>query len=814
MIANARLRTKLMMSFLVVLSLMIITSGLAYKQFVIVGHEVEEYAKIVEGASEASHIEIQFLLLRTHAREFALTGNEADAKAVHDISKTLEAEINHAIEVETNPAHLKLLKTMQHDIDTYLIDFRKVEILEHQYLNLIKKHLMPEGEQITNELDEILQEVIAENNHEARTFAEDAIKHAFMARLYSNIVIGNKDVTVADKVNIEFKELHKSIKQLIATSNTEKEIKLAKHVDFLATDYEKTLKKVIKDSKEIHHLADEEMATFANELVQTAEALQKLAAKEEKAIEKETMSDIETGEYELVGIGGICFLSGLLIAWLLGGALSKPIQAMTNIMQELSKNNLSVDVPYTDKKDELGEMASSVSHFKEKLMEVRRLEKEQQEQKLQAEAQRRVAIMQMADTFENSVGHVINSVTSAVTELQMSANQMSRTAVQTSEKAATVSAATEEASANVQTVASASEELASSNQEIGRNIQQSAQLSSNVAAKANNTKDTVSAMVTEVGRITNFAELISDIADQTNMLALNATIESARAGEAGKGFAVVASEVKTLAQQTADATEEIVNQIRQVNTVTQKAASEMENITLSITEADQLSNSVAASVEEQMVATQEIARSVEQAAQGTQDVSSNIQLVEEASNETGAAAQQIASASSDLSKQAEYLQAEVHLFLEKIRAGDDERRFIEWNDSLNTNIATIDNHHKAFFEEINFYHGKMMKGISREEVAASISRILGSFKDHLEDEEQEMQTSQYPNMDTHHQDHEQIRDKLQNIMDLFDEGEDVSLDFFDTLSTWLFEHTGTQDKKFADYLQRERPEMLVAQAAE
>lgn len=814
MLNQLKLRTKLIVSFLIVLSLLVISSGLAYKQFVTVGHEVKHYSKVVHGASKASHIETLFLTLRTHAREYAVTAQESDAKAVHDIAGQLLTEIDQALASDTNPEHQKYLEVMKKDAELYLKDFAHVEKLEHEYYDLVKNRMDPEGAKISEELDLILKEIIGEENDSARSYAEDAIKHALMARLYSNLVIGNKDETLGHKAKEEFELLRISVDKLLQTSRSEREIALAHDIKDLANDYEKTLSRVIQDTHEIRELVDVKMAKYAHELVEDAELLQKQAAEEEAIIEQETLANIELGELELVIVAATSFILGLVIAWLLGGFLAKPIQAMTHIMYELAHNNLKVSIPYTENRDELGEMASSVKHFKEKLIEVKRLEQEQQEQKLQAEAQRRVAMMQMADMFETSVGKVVEAVTSAATELQASANQMAVTAQQTSEQASAVSAATEEASANVQTVASASEELASANDEIGRNVHRSAEVSNSVASHAQETQNTVSTMVNEVQRIASFAELISDIADQTNMLALNATIESARAGDAGKGFAVVAHEVKALAQQTADATEEIVKQIQQVNSVTKQTEEEVRVIVQAISDSDHLTTSVVSSIEEQMAATSEIARSVEQAARGTQEVATNIVLVERASGDTGAAAQQIATASSDLSQQAEYLREEVAKFLSKVRAGNHEKKLLSWSDDFMCDIAVIDDHHKRFFEEVNYYHGRMMEGISREEVDASLSRILDSFQHHLDEEENEMAQTGYPGRTDHIAQHEEVLSKLKQIQSEHLEGHDISLDFFDTLASWLTDHTSHHDKAFATYLREEHPEMISKLAAE
>lgn len=814
MFSNVRLRNKLLLSFFAVLILMAIASTLAYKQFEIVGHKVKDYTHIVAGASAASHIESAFLNLRSHAREYALTAKPEDAQTVHKIGQKLSLVLKEAMVAEDIPERLKALQNMQHDVDRYLSKFATVEDLEKRYRQLIKTRLMPEGEKITLQLDGMLKEAAVQGNDQARGVLEEALQHAFLARLYSNLIIGNKDETATLKAETEFASLQESVKNILKDQQGVNETALVKEVASLVESYENTLKALVADTNEIHQIVNVEMKASADDLIASAERLLEDAKNEETQLEQSTLSNIATGETELIVIGVVCFGCGVLFAWLLGGALAKPINAMTNVMNALAHNDMEIKIPYTENGDELGDMATSVHLFKEKMLEVKRLQKAQQEDKLKAEAQRRVAIMKMADVFESSVGKVVEAVTSAASELQASAGQMAITARETSQQTTAVSSATEEASSNVQTVAAATEELSSANNEIGRNVQQSAKMSASAADIARNTQKTVSSMVDEVGRIASFAELINDIADQTNMLALNATIESAHAGEAGKGFAVVAQEVKKLAQQTADATEEIVSQIRQVNAVTQKAASEIATVGKSILEADRLSSSVAAAVEEQVVATQEIARSVEEAARGTQEVARNIVMVEAASNETGSAAEQISMASGELASQAEYLKEEVARFLNQVRVGDNEKRLLEWEAAMETGIHIIDEHHKDMMEEINFYHGKMMKGISREEVEAGIARLLVTFKEHLGVEKSEMSLCNYPDIDEHIQDHEKIIIRLDEILRQHDEGLDISLDFFDAISSWMVEHTAVQDKKFAQFVIENHLDMKLQQAAQ
>ena len=358
----------------------------------------------------------------------------------------------------------------------------------------------------------------------------------------------------------------------------------------------------------------------------------------------------------------------LTISALIGRGISKPIGLMTAAMRRLADGELDTHVPAQESKNEIGAMAGAVQVFKENAVRVKRLEAEQVENERRAEEEKRAAMNKMADDFQASVGNVIESVTTASSQLQSSAEAMSATAEETTRQATAVAAASEQASANVETVATAAEELSSSIGEISRQVNQASSVASDAVNKANETNAKVQGLAEASKRIGEVVELITDIAEQTNLLALNATIEAARAGDAGKGFAVVASEVKNLANQTAKATEEISAQISGVQTSTQEAVVAIEAITKVIEEVDQIASSIASAVEEQSAATQEIARNVEQASAGTQEVSSNITGVNQAANDTGIAATQIQEAAGQLQAQSRSLKAEVEKFLRNVRS--------------------------------------------------------------------------------------------------------------------------------------------------
>jgi methyl-accepting chemotaxis protein len=368
-------------------------------------------------------------------------------------------------------------------------------------------------------------------------------------------------------------------------------------------------------------------------------------------------------------VAGAATLLGLLIAFFIARGIIGPLSGLTSGMRELAGGNFGVVLPGLDRKDEIGDMAQAVETFKVKAEEKARDEAEAKiKQDLVAAKQRKADMIKLADDFESAVGQIIETVSSASTELEASAGTLTATAVRSQELTTMVAAASEEASTNVQSVASATEEMTSSVNEISRQVQESARIANDAVDQARKTNDRVSELSKAASRIGDVVELINNIAGQTNLLALNATIEAARAGEAGRGFAVVASEVKALAEQTAKATGEIGQQITGIQAATQESVNAIKEISGTIEKLSEISSTIAAAVEEQGAATQEISRNVQQAAQGTQQVSSNITDVQRGASETGSASSQVLSAAQSLSGDSNRLKLEVGKFLNSVRA--------------------------------------------------------------------------------------------------------------------------------------------------
>lgn len=357
-----------------------------------------------------------------------------------------------------------------------------------------------------------------------------------------------------------------------------------------------------------------------------------------------------------------------VVTWLVSRSIARPLRRLEHTMAIVAGGELGADVPFLDRPDEIGRMARAVSAFRENMAVRQRLEAEQAAAEGAARAIQQRTRTELAAQVQSEIGGVADTLLAASATMTEAAARVATVMGQTQDQAAAISRTMEQSSGSTQAVAAATELLAVSVEDIRRRAGQSSSIAAQAAADAQRTEVIVRELTGAAHKIGDVVGLIRNIAGQTNLLALNATIEAARAGEAGKGFAVVASEVKTLAGNTAKATEEISTQIVQIQRVTGDAASAIGSIVGTINEISATAAAIAEAIETQGAATQNIARNIHETAQGAGVVADTIGRVRSEIADASSAAAEVGNEAAELAGHARHLSEQVALTTTRIRA--------------------------------------------------------------------------------------------------------------------------------------------------
>ena len=655
-----------MLGFAVVLAISAVSMGIAYLGFERVSAGVTSYRNSVSEADLARNIDRELISYRALAQYYVVSGKEEDAKATLTAETSLKDAIDLSMKGTTNPARLDQITRLAREFKTFTKIF--AEILKYKRDNALvtQNQLARGGNMLRYKLDDLPSNA-DDSELQAIQFGAKKVTDRFQAvTALANTFVINSDQTVAASALARLKFVENSLHAI--SSKDEKIVAGLKEAGTLLEEYRQALSKLIDNSKEIDELVAE-MADSAAAIVKGASAMKADLLSDQQRLESESDATIGETERLIVMLAAGGFLLGAALALILGRGISRPMTAMCKAMRELAGGNFDVVLPGLGRKDELGEMAGAVEEFK--VQAVAKAERDaaaQDAQNKAAGAARRAELIRFADDFEAAVGAIVSNVSASAVQLESAAGTLTRTAETTQSLSSQVAGASEEASSSMQSVASATEELSASVDEIGRRVRDSNKIAEAAVLQAQATDGRIGKLSKAAQEIGDVVKLFTAIAEQTNLLALNATIEAARAGDAGRGFAVVASEVKSLASQTAKATDEISSHILGMQGATQESVAAIKEIGGTIGQISNIASSIASAVEQQSTATQEIARSVQNVAQGTKEAAANVMQVNRGATETGSASEEVLNSAKTLSSESTRLREELDRFMANIRA--------------------------------------------------------------------------------------------------------------------------------------------------
>ncbi|MEO3429233.1 methyl-accepting chemotaxis protein [Pelagibius sp. CAU 1746] len=665
---NIKISTRVFSGFGVILVLLGALGGLSVYSLNATNDAFTEYRALARQGNAIGHVQASLQMTRMNVKDFIITKSDNDKNGVFDHAGKTATLIDQALELVEAPDRRTLLTNMKSQMEEYVSHFQNITEMNDRSNEIVDGALNQIGPKIEEDLSALVASVFDDGDVEASFAAGNVLRGFLLARLYSATFLVDNQETTYQRVMEEFGALDQSTAELMAGLPDLHRRRQAQAVIEEIASYRDAFDQVYAIVVQRNAVVSQQLDRIGPAIAQQIDEYNLSLRERQGAIGDSTSTAIDEASLVGSGLSVVSIVLGIAFAWLIGLSVSRPVNRMTSVMVELAKGNKTIEVPAQHQKDEIGAMAKAVQIFKENALEVDRLAAERAEQDKRAAEEKRQSMLKLADDFEASVKVVVDAVSTASGEIKSSAQDLTNAAEEATDKSTAVAAAAEQASASVQTVAASSEEMASSINEIARQVDESTQGTSDAKTEAEQTDSVVRELASAAQKIGEVVTLISDIAEQTNLLALNATIEAARAGEAGKGFAVVASEVKSLAQQTAKATEEIASQIDGIQTTTDSAVQAIARIKSTIVKVDEIAGSISAAIEEQTAAVAEISSNTQQAAAGTQEVSTNITDVHKRAEQTGTAARQALEAATGLSQRSGELNQKVMEFLSSIRA--------------------------------------------------------------------------------------------------------------------------------------------------
>ncbi|WP_375571703.1 methyl-accepting chemotaxis protein [Ahrensia marina] len=661
------LKQMIFTGFGLVLALLIVLSVISLRGTNTIGHDFTDYRQAARESLLVNEATQTLLSVRLGVMQYRINNSQDFADQVRQGVAALGVLKNELADFMVDDTQAQQISNLSGLLDAYEVGFEQVVAAQTQRNELVPL-LNESGREARSVMSELMGEAYNGGNADAAYIAGVVQQHLMLARYYGEKYLLENRPSDQERTLEELNLAAASVQSLEHFTRGSSFAGLLETYRVHADEFQRLFVTITDIIITRNDILSNQLDAIGPQLATGYETALQTVIDTQNTVGPRAAAEVASVSRTTMIIAVVAVLLGAIAAFIIGRLIARSIANVVSRMNHLVQGELDITIEGEDRRDELGDMARALLVFQENAREKVRLEASQEEQARLAEEEKRRSMHVMADAFEADVKGVVSAVSSAAEQMVGLSKMLSEAAGRAGERSTAVAAASEEASTNVETVAAASEQMTNSIAEVSQRIGDTASMTDEAARGAEHTTATVAELSTSAQTIGDVISMISDIAEQTNLLALNATIEAARAGEAGKGFAVVASEVKSLANQTAKATEEISAQITGMQENTNAVVDSIDKIGTMIQDLNGTSSSIAAAVEEQHSATEEIARNTQQAADGTREVSSNITQVSTAVQETGQAAEEVLAASSQLAKEAERLRDNVADFLSNVRA--------------------------------------------------------------------------------------------------------------------------------------------------
>ena len=666
MFANLTIRTKIMVGFGILLALIAVGAVTSSNNFLVAEHQIADYRAMAKTTDTLSLVESSLLHTRMAVKDFLINSSDENIGKVNARANEALTHAEAALQGNTNEEQAQQLQFITAELKNYRSVSARVTELQEQRNEVVRGTMGALGPDLRKKLESIMRSAYEDGDREAAYFAGLAQTRLMLMRMYAERYLLDNEQDSFNRTISESDLLDGYLDSLLARLENPARRDLAEQVKRGEEEYLAAFRQAYDIIVLRNGIITEKLDRAGAMIEEASNELQSQNSSLQIRIGTELSERTHDAVITTILLSVLSIAIGAASAVLIGRQIVHPLRRIVGVTTQLSEGNSTLSIPDRARRDEIGALSRALEIFRENMI-VAETAKQKEREEAEAQARRAKQIEHLTGNFDSAVSGLLSNVSGAAEQMRGTSHSMTDAAQMAANRAHQVLDASEQASSGVQAVAEASEKISSSITEISQQVSQSSTIASEAVDKGRDAENKVVALSESAQRIGEVIDIISDIADKTNLLALNATIESARAGEAGKGFAVVASEVKNLANQTAKATEEIGQQVSQIQSDTQDSVLSIQEIMGVITQMNEITASVAGAIEEQNAATAEIGHSVEQAANSSQSVSTSIIEVSSAAEQTGTAASEVLGAAEQLHNEASSLRHTVEEFLEGVR---------------------------------------------------------------------------------------------------------------------------------------------------